>query len=257
MKFVLTPSEVRPPSRNQNARTVSFSIASVPMSRRARSTPMADRMSRNPRPERLDAVDVLEHCLRVKQLIARVAQRYGVAGFGRHVDTLRDDGNRYVRTNDRALRDRSNRNLNELIDGYEADLAVDVASRIVEMRSHERYSPALASVDSWIVGAARNIFRKRQEVRNRREMILRERVAPNVRPHDEAPEPRHDRSATFRAIAARVTPQEAEALAVAARVGPHADRIAAATGMTVRDATRALAAIRSAAYFVPNPTRPD
>lgn len=257
MKFVQTPSLVFPPKRNQHARVVNFNRASVPMSRRARSTPMAERMARNPRPERIDAVAVLEHCLRVKCLIAKVAHRYGMGGFGKAMEVLPDHTGKFMRTNNHTRASNAVDNRADLIDGYEADLAIDVASRIVETRSHERYSPALASVDSWIVGAARNIFRKRSEVKARRDRILREKVAPGVQEHAEQPEPPADRSHLLRDLASRVTPQEAEVIALAARVGPSAERIAAATGMTVRDATRALAAIRSAAYFVPRPDRPE
>lgn len=192
----------------------------------ARATPFGERILRRPRPANLTPEDVVIHALRCWSHLRHVAMLYG------HVEA-----------------DLSGK----------MDVALDVAARIVETRTHEKYDPERSSVDSWLAGAARNIFRKRREVASRRAAIMAARVAPQEEariraggaPQSDAPGPDEpslwDISSRVRA---RVTPTEAEVLDLALRVGPDPARIAHATGWDVPRVREALRGVRAAAGFL-------
>jgi len=185
------------------------------ISRHARAVSFEERITRNPRPKSLDAEDVIRHALRCRGLLRNVASRFGA-------------------------------------DETATEIAIDVAARIVEMGSHRKYDPVKSSVDSWLVGAARNIYRKRLEVTARRQRLLSEGYAtdPSIREvRQEAPaEVDGGLFESVGRLRARLTPTEAEVFDLSVRVGPDPSRISASLGIDPRDVREALRGIREAGH---------
>lgn len=184
----------------------------------ARATPFGERTLRRARPAKISPEDVVMYALQTAGNLRQVARFYGETSAA-------------------------------------MDVALDVAARIVETRSHEKYDPAKASVDSWLAGAARNIFRKRREVAARRLKILAIVQVTKVAEfgHRTRDEGRLDEPGLWdlsRRVRDRVTPTEAEVMDLALRVGPDPDRIAHATGWDPSDVRDALRGVRAAAGFL-------
>lgn len=182
------------------------------ISRHARAVSFEERITRNPRPKSLDAEDMIRHALRCRGLLRNVASRFGATETA-------------------------------------TEVAIDVAARIVEMGTHRKYDPEKSSVDSWLVGATRNIYRKRCEVTARRQRLLSEGYATDPSIREAREEIVGTDGALFETVGrlrARLTPTEAEVFDLSFRVGPDPDRISVSLGIDPRDVREALRGIRDA-----------
>lgn len=208
------PVRVGPKVRPEIPKSNASTIVTSP---NARAVPFGVRTKRNPRPDRLDPEDVIRHALRCRKHLATIAHWYG------H-------------------------------DGDALDVAVDVSARIVETASHLKYDPTRSSVDSWLAGAARNIYRKQAEVKTRHDRILSEWYAKDPTIRDRRTHTSDDQGSSLFAEVSRVrprlTPSESSVLDVAVRVGPDASRISAALGLDLLFVRECLRGVRAAAGFL-------